>query len=62
MHVAFTTATYYVRWGCDLVGFVIFSHSLGEAKGLEGFRKIQYCADLASKDGRVLVIVGHFLL
>jgi hypothetical protein len=47
--------------GCDLVRFGIFSHSLDEAKGLKGFRKIQYCADLASKDGRVLVLGGHLL-
>jgi hypothetical protein len=44
MHVAFPTAPYYVRWGCDLVGFEIFSHSLGEAKVLEGFGTIQYSA------------------
>jgi hypothetical protein len=36
--------------GCDLVRFGIFSHSLDEAKGLKGFRNIQYCADLASID------------
>jgi hypothetical protein len=39
------------RWGCDEVGFEIFSNSLEEARGLKGFKKILYCADQATEDG-----------